>query len=53
MAAAGAEGGDLAFVVAAGETDLVLGEGRVVELGFREVGHEFPLTLALSQRERE
>src|SRR5206468_8644595 len=40
VAAAGAERRDLAFVVAAGIADLVLREGRVVELGFGEVGHE-------------
>src|SRR6266568_3143579 len=54
VAAAGAQRRDLAFVVAAGVADLVLWEGRVVELGFGEISHPYPLTLALSPKgERE
>src|SRR5690606_32282858 len=39
VAAAGAQGADLALVVAAGEADRVAAERRVVELGLGEVGH--------------
>ena len=37
--AAGAQGADLALVVAAGEAELVLRQAGVVELGLGEVGH--------------
>src|SRR5665811_2025857 len=39
VAAAGAERGDLAFVVAPGEAELVARQGGVVQLRFGEVGH--------------
>ena len=39
VAAAGAQGADLALVVAARVADLVLRQGRVVELGLGDVGH--------------
>ncbi len=39
VAAAGAQGADFSFVVAARVADLVLGEGRMVELGLEDVGH--------------
>ena len=39
MAAAGAERRDRAFVVAPGQADRVLLQRRVVDLGFRDVGH--------------
>jgi hypothetical protein len=39
VAAAGAQGADLALVVAAREAELVLRQGRVVELRLGNVGH--------------
>src|ERR1035437_1962977 len=39
MAAAGAQGGDAALVIAAGIANLVGNERRVMQLGFGEVGH--------------
>ena len=48
VAAAGAERGDRAFVVAAGQPDRVRLQRRVVDLGFRDVGHATFSSFALT-----
>ena len=39
VAAAGAQRRDLALVVAVGETEIVLLQGRMVEFRLRDIGH--------------
>ena len=51
VAAAGAERGDRAFVVAAGQPDRVLLQRRVVNLGLRDIGHAAFSSLAFTPRD--